>query len=391
MVKLGENKCNNCEYEIESDDNFCHNCGHITPRGYEFLKNPENVKQLMNGDAFKQDTKFRILTFLLVVSAIIFIAMISIRGYEMFKPFAFLKKQVNSYVYGYNSSILKTDNIYNKEEIITIEDAKEFIKTDIFIQNWLCSTNDEVRTLESKIEMNYDIQSVSFCDISEEESNKITNVIEKMYKLFPNIEGALTNITITNANTKDEYIAYFQPMYQFVNTNEDIKLYNKVNKTQILLNSYYFLNEEIMKTPIEKVVGENWYVKDAYWESTIAHELGHYISFLVLLRSNNLENIIFVTPSNYKQIDDVLTIFENNTFLMQIVTEALNNYNIKYKTDYSIDEFALSISKYAAVKDSNNNLIAAETIAEAIHDYFLHGKDCNKSSYEIVKLIKSKL
>lgn len=61
-----------------------------------------------------------------------------------------------------------------------------------------------------------------------------------MYNLFPNISGALTNISITNASTNKEYIARFQPMFQFVNTNEDITKYNKVNKTQILLNSYYF-------------------------------------------------------------------------------------------------------------------------------------------------------
>ena len=66
-----------------------------------------------------------------------------------------------------------------------------------------------------------------------------------MYNLFPNISGALTNISITNASTNKEYIARFQPMFQFVNANEDITKYNKVNKTQILLNSYYFLNEEV--------------------------------------------------------------------------------------------------------------------------------------------------
>lgn len=245
--------------------------------------------------------------------------------------------------------------------------------------------------LEYKLENNYNIPSVSFCDMSLDESIKITNVIEKMYQLFPNINGALTNITITNANTKDEYIAYFQPMYQFVNTNQDINLYNKVNKTQILLNSYYFLNEKIIATPIEEIVGENWYVKDANWESTIAHELGHYISFLILLKSNDLDNITLVTLSNYEQINKILEIFDNNIFSKSLIDEALYNYNLKYNTNYSIDEFALSISKYANVKDKHGNLIADETIAEAVHDYFLHGDNCNKSSYEIIKIIKSRL
>ena len=36
-------------------------------------------------------------------------------------------------------------------------------------------------------------------------------------------------------DTNSEYIARFQPMYQFVNINEDINNYNKVNKTQIFI------------------------------------------------------------------------------------------------------------------------------------------------------------
>lgn len=383
--------CIVCHEEIESDDNFCHNCGHWTPKGYTFLENKNNVKQIMKGEVYKQDKKFRILVSLLGISIITFAVMILIRGNDMFKPFALLKKQINSYIYGYNSSVLKTNNVYNNENINTLEEAKDLIRKDIFSQSWLCSNDVDVGMLEYKLENNYNIPSVSFCDMSLDESIKITNVIEKMYQLFPNISGALTNITITNANTKDEYIAYFQPMYQFVNTNQDINLYNKVNKTQILLNSYYFLNEKIIATPIEEIVGENWYVKDANWESTIAHELGHYISFLILLKSNDLDNITLVTLSNYEQINKILEIFDNNIFSKSLIDEALYNYNLKYNTNYSIDEFALSISKYANVKDKQGNLIADETIAEAVHDYFLHGDNCNKSSYEIIKIIKSRL
>ena len=144
-----------------------------------------------------------------------------------------------------------------------------------------------------ELEEKYSIVSVDFCDISYDEAIKIKNVIEKSYSLFSNIEGGLTNITIANANTKSDYIAYFQPMYQFVNSNEDINQYSKVNKTQILLNSYYFLNDKILENNIDDVVGQGWYVNDATWESTIAHEIGHYITFKLFLKENNLDNIIF--------------------------------------------------------------------------------------------------
>ena len=48
------------------------------------------------------------------------------------------------------------------------------------------------------------IPVVSFCDVSDSEAQKLTEVIKKMYSLFPNMSGALTNISITNATTSSE-------------------------------------------------------------------------------------------------------------------------------------------------------------------------------------------
>ena len=69
----------------------------------------------------------------------------------------------------------------------------------------------------------------------------------------------------------------------------------------------------------------------------------------------------------------------------------LNNYNLKYNSNYDIFAFASTISNYAASKDKKGNLIADETIAEAIHDYYLHGNNMKASSKEIVNVIKNRL
>ena len=38
-------ECNHCKVEIETDDNFCWNCGHWTTHGYLFFKqDPKNGK-----------------------------------------------------------------------------------------------------------------------------------------------------------------------------------------------------------------------------------------------------------------------------------------------------------------------------------------------------------
>ena len=61
----------------------------------------------------------------------------------------------------------------------------------------------------------YNIPSVSLCDVDEDVSNKIKEVISTTYQLFPNIKGYLTNITITNAPSNEDYIAYFNPTNTF--------------------------------------------------------------------------------------------------------------------------------------------------------------------------------
>jgi len=384
-------KCIHCEVEIESDDNFCWKCGHWTAKGYSFLKNEENVKMIMNGDAVKQDERFSILVSLLGIGFILFTVLVSIRGDNLFKPFVYLEKKFTNYIYGYNTSIMKTDNKYHDQDINTYEDAIEIIKNDFKEQSWLCENDIEISRVEYEIQEDYSIPSVTFCDAPYDETIKLKEVISKMYSLFPNIDGALTNITITNASSASEYIAYFQPLYQFVNINENIKSFNKVNKTQILLNSYYFLNEEMLNKDIKDIVGDKWYVDGATWESTIAHEIGHYISFVLLLKENNMDNITFVTYSNYEQIDNLINIFNDGSHSLQIVNQALANYNLKYNTNYDLITFASTISEYAMAKDKKGNLIADETIAEAIHDYYLHGSNMKASSREIVNIIRDRL
>ena len=70
---------------------------------------------------------------------------------------------------------------------------------------------------------------------------------------------------------------------------------------------------------------------------------------------------------------------------------ALKKYNEKYNNDYDLISFAKNISKYASTLDSNKNLIYDETIAEAIHDYYINGNNLKKESKEIVDVILERL
>lgn len=379
-------QCLHCNTEIETDDNFCPECGHWTARGYFFLQNNENHK-IINGKIAKKQNRISSLFTLLFIFVILTFGMCMYRGKEILSPFIYIKRQTMSYQYGYNTTILKTDNQYINENIPNIETAIEKINSDFSTQNWECKNNVEIGKMEKKLQTDNNIINVSFCDMNIKEAQQVSDVINDIFKLFPNIKGYLTNISISNDKNKNSYVASFQPIYQFVNSINNTDEYNKVNKTQILLNSYYFLNNDTLKTPVK----ENWYVKDATWESLIAHELGHYINFVTLLKEMKVNNVVFVTKENEDKINEIIEIINKQEYSKQLVNEALTNYNKKYDTNLNNEQFISLISRYASTKNNQGEYIYDEVIAESVHDYYLHGQDSSKSSLEIIKILKEKL
>lgn len=123
---------------IEEDDNFCYQCGHPTALGYAYLNKQENIKEILNGAVIKQDNKFKIFATSFLILTITFILVGIIRGYSLFKPVFYLKRQLDSYIYGYNTSIIKTDNRYNKINVNNLEESKMLIKKDFDNQIWKC-------------------------------------------------------------------------------------------------------------------------------------------------------------------------------------------------------------------------------------------------------------
>ena len=375
-------KCIKCNSEIESDDNFCYNCGNWTPKGYSYLK--ENKDNILNGNVMKTENKLPTLFVLISLLICITVIISVVRGQKILKPIVYLKKQIMNNQYGYITSIIKTDNNYYNKSIPNIESANEIIENDLSSQSWQCIDNIDNYKIEESLKNKYKIKSISFCDMETEEVRKIEEVFNRFFLIFPSSIGYLDTLTITNDKDKNKFIAYFQPIHQFVNRNEDINNYNKVNKTQILLNSYYFLNKK------EKIK-ENFYVKDATLESLIAHELGHYITFVALLKEKNITSITLTTKENEKELEEIISIINNNSFSNDILEKATNKYNEKYNSNLTTLHLAETISKYASTKNINGELIKDETIAEAVHDYYLHNDNANNYSKEIIYILKEKL
>ena len=374
--------CLKCGEEVEKDDNFCPRCGHWTSKGYSFLKNKDN-KEIINGKIVKQYNKITNLFILLFFSVFLAVGMTIYRGQNILKPFIYIKRMIMSYEYGYNTTILKTNNQYFNLKVDDIKIARKKISEDFSTQQWQCKNNFEIGKIEDNLEQKYNIASVNFCDISLDEAKKISEVITKVYSLFPGIDGYLTNIAVTNDINKTKYVAYFQPVYQFVNSTNKIEEYNRVNKTQILLNSYYFVNDD----NLSKKVIDNWYVSDATWNSLIAHEFGHYILFVSLLKSEGVNGITLVTKNNENQVNKVIEMVNNQTYSKKIIDGAIKNYNDSYNSNITVEEFAELISNYASSKNARGNLVYDEIIAEAVHDYYLHGSNANGASLKIIELL----
>ena len=336
-------KCIKCNEELEVDDNFCPTCGELTPHGYLSLKdNKLRYKENNIGSLFT-------LTSIIIIS---FIVMTLISGKDIFRPYIELQKEISSLKHGYKVSIMNTNNKYTNIAINTKEEAINLIKQDITKQSWKCKRNINVSLIEKEISENYNIPSVSLCDVDEDVSNKIKEVISTTYQLFPNIKGYLTNITITNAPSNEDYIAYFNPTNTFVNNNLDIN--------------------------------------DASYESLIAHELGHYITFVTLLKQNNIGNITLVTKDNINNYQNILNILKEGVYSKELVKDAIESYNKKNNTNISPEDFTKNISGYASqkVKESVNY---DEVIAEAVHDYYLHRDLSSTSSLEIINILKERL
>lgn len=373
-----EKRCTECNRLLGDNDNFCYYCGHWTSHGYKYFKDKRNRNVLM-GSALKQSNRVNFLIILFLCSTILFLICINIRGLNLFKPFAYLKKEIISYRYGYNSSLIKSDHIYNNRKIVSDLDAVNSIIYDSDSQDWLCSYDKRVIDIERGLERDYGILSVSFCDISYEEALKIESVIRGSLDLFPNSYGYLTNITLSNSKEMGNFVAYFQPIYRFINGSSDVSKYNRVNKTQILLNSYYFLNVDKTRGIIDDKYNSGYYVSGGSMESLVAHEIGHYISFVTLLRSKGIDNVRFEEGN---RLDEVYGLVNSGEYSKGIVEEALS--------DSSMDKECKSISQYAC-QSVNGNFVYDELIAEAVHDFYVNRANATDISKKIVDILRSRL
>ena len=286
---------------------------------------------------------------------------------------------VTSIVYDYQ--YLQQINIKN------IDDVHRLIANDSIKQKNNCP-NDIIK-IEEEIVDNYGIVAANLCEINLDLAEELRDVIKYIFDNYPKARGFLTNITLGNVSGVS-YIAAFMPVFTFATSNNNTG-YPVAIKTQIILNAKYFLNASKLKNSVSYGAKSGYFPKNASSSSTVAHEFGHYLSYVAMLKYHKTEKLNFVTASNSKKLYEVYDDFNKGNFSYELIQEAYVKYQERIGSTLTFDGFRGSISTYAMAKNETGNYIYDETIAEAFHDCYLNGTNASEASQLIVETLIEKL
>lgn len=289
---------------------------------------------------------------------------------------------------GKYDTVVVFDNVYTGVEINTKSDVDKLIVKDSVEQKKECPS--EIQKYENELIDKYGITAVNLCELDTNFAKELIKVFDKIYKEYPSARGYLTNITLTNNSADRSYIAAFQPVFLFA-TSDTISEFPAAFKTQIFLNTGYFFNQSKLKRSVESGSASGHFPKNATMYSPVAHELGHYLSFLALIKNYDYENVKFVDSLDYNTLVLIMNDFSEGNFSLKMITEAYNNYKRDTGKNIELDAWRGTISQYALAKDNSGKYIYDETIAEAFHDVYLNGDKAVDASKYVVAILKQKL
>ena len=277
----------------------------------------------------------------------------------------------------------KYNNLSNlKSEL----DVRNLIVNDSTNQKGDCP--QDVKKIENEIINRYNITAVNLCELDLDFAIELENVVDYIYNNYPTARGYLTNITLANIDDSSSFMAAFMPLYTFATSNTSSR-YPIGTKSMIILNAKYFLNTPKISNSVEYGSSSGYFPKNATRSSTVAHEFGHYLSYVAMLNHYGQGGFTYTTATRSTPLVNVNNDFIDGNFSYRIINEGYEAYIKDTGKNISFDDFRASISKYAIAKDGTGAYIYDETVAEAFHDVYLNHEDCAPASRYIFKsLIK---
>lgn len=397
--------CNKCGNEVNPNQQYCNRC-----RSRIFYDDQNNINEVIY-DSTQYDINDNVVNnnrnIIIIIITIVIVVMI-VGGMVIY-----LMKSDNKSNYYFNDELIGeneqtatvqsntnptttttgkyktaiiTDNVYSGISVKNIEEANKLISQDSVNQKQ-SNYSKEIIKIENDIIQKYSITAVNLKEMDVDFAKELENVIKNIYTEYPSARGYLTNLTLTNLDMSEAgVIALFRPIFMFGTSNTS-STRPWVIKTQVQLNAKYFLNPERIDVAVDTSSKAGHFPKNATKYSPVAHEFGHYLSFIALLNHYNTESIVVVNDNQVQNYYDIFKSFGNGTFSKVMLDEAYENYK-KDNGYIDFDEWRGQISGYALAKDDAGNYIYDETIAEAFHDVYLNNNNANKVSKYIVEVLK---
>lgn len=393
--------CNKCGNKVELNQQYCNKCGNRLSYNIQNKELNEDNFEYYDSNNFDSRKSIRIPIIILVIAIILISVMIlcffklnnnnyyfnnEIGKVQESKPDTIEQSQQITKVTGKYETDIVTNNTYEKVSLENFEDVKKLIRKDSVDQK-KSNYPKEILKIEDDIIGKYSITAVNLKEMDTQFAKELEDVINEIYTYFPTTKGYLTNLTLTNLDTSQaKVIALFMPVFPFASSNTETTLPWGI-KTQIQLNAKYFLNPDSMTAAINASSKAGHFPKNATKYSSVAHELGHYLSFIALLKQENIDSIMLLDEQNQEKFFNMIEDWGEGTFSKKILNEAYTSY-VKDNGDIDFDEWRGQISKYALAKNESGNYIYDETVAEAFHDFYLNKQNANNVSKYIVRVLK---
>lgn len=393
--------CNKCGNKVELNQQYCNKCGNRLSYNIQNKELNEDNFEYYDSNNFDSRKSIRIPIIILVIAIILISVMIlcffklnnnnyyfnnEIGKVQESKPDTIEQSQQTTKVTGKYETDIVTNNTYEKVSLENFEDVKKLIRKDSVDQK-KSNYPKEILKIEDDIIGKYSITAVNLKEMDTQFAKELEDVINEIYTYFPTTKGYLTNLTLTNLDTSQaKVIALFMPVFPFASSNTETTLPWGI-KTQIQLNAKYFLNPDSMTAAINASSKAGHFPKNATKYSSVAHELGHYLSFIALLKQENIDSIMLLDEQDQEKFFNMIEDWGEGTFSKKILNEAYTSY-VKDNGDIDFDEWRGQISKYALAKNESGNYIYDETVAEAFHDFYLNKQNANNVSKYIVRVLK---
>ena len=396
--------CNKCGNEVSENQEFCNRCGNrLKYNSSNNIMQDNNLNSSFNYNMYNnKNIAIPVLITILIIILILGIFMYGIisnnknnyyfahtvSNENNTEPTINTQTSTNSQSTKkgkYNTSII-TDNVYSGISIKNVDDAYNLISKDSLDQK-KDEYPQEIIQIENEIIDKYSITAVNLKEMDVEFARELKNVIKNIYEEYPGARGYLTNLTLTNLDmSQSGVIAQFMPIFKF-GTSNTTTTRPWVIKTQVQLNAKYFLNPERIDVTVATSSKSGHFPQNATKYSPVAHEFGHYLSFIALLNHYYTKSIVVIDDNQLQNYYDIYKDFGEGIFSKQMLEEAYNNY-LKNNSVIGFDEWRGQISGYALAKDTAGEYIYDETIAEAFHDVYLNNNNANEASKYIVEVLK---